>query len=341
MRVLVIGAGAIGGVAAGILSRKGFDVELACKDPKLANLITNRGIQVIIKKKKYIAKIKAYGSVDQTPGNYDYVLLATKASDIIDPARQVKKKLSAKGLVMSMQDGFCEETLARIVGSDSVVGAVVSWGATMHVPGRVEMSSGGEMLIGKLDGKDDPRLDELEYMLSAIVPTSVVDNINEHIYSKTVLNACVTSLGAITGLQLGKILANRRMRNLFIEIIREAIAVANAMNLEIPDFSAKLNYYRLVEGDSVYHKLWRHSFIRLFGFQYRNVKSTGLQSLERGEKTETEFMNGFIVNKGKELGIDVPVNMLLAEFIKEIEDGKRPVSPSNIESIEAALGRKF
>lgn len=330
MKILVIGSGAVGSIVAGILTQKGFDVDLACKTAEIAERLTMDGLIFKIKKRKYIQFLPAYSSVSATPGNYDYVFLATKTFDIEKPVKAVLSKLSPKGLIVSMQDGYCEETLARLIGSDRVVGAVVAWGATLNSNGVAEMSAKGEMIIGKLNGADDPRLDNLQYLLNSIVPTRVVTNINEQIYSKLIINSCVTTLGAITGLKVGALITDKKLRNTFIQIIKEAIKVANSLKIEIPEYAGKLNYYRLVRGKSLYHRVRKHLRIRIFGIKYRNVKSSGLQSLERGEKTEIDYLNGYILQRAKEMGIAVPVNQRLVEMVHEIELGKRTISPENL-----------
>jgi 2-dehydropantoate 2-reductase len=71
--------------------------------------------------------------------------------------------------------------------------------------------------------------------------------------------------------------------------------------------------------------------IRIIGFKYRKLKSSSLQSLERGKLTEIDYLNGYIVRNGKSLGIEVPVNSAVVEIIHDIEKGRRTVSPDNFD----------
>ena len=66
--------------------------------------------------------------------------------------------------------------------------------------------------------------------------------------------------------------------------------------------------------------------------KYRELKSSSLQSLQRGRKTEVANYNGYIVAKGKELGVSTPVNAKLTAMVEEIEAGKRPITPDNFRS---------
>jgi 2-dehydropantoate 2-reductase len=333
MKVLVIGSGAIGSVTAGILATNKFDVEIACKNQQIAKKINEAGLRFSIRKRYSTVSVKAYGSVDSTPGNYNYVLLATKSFDMTVPTREVINKLTPDGLIVSMQDGFCEEELSLIAGSDRIVGAMIGWGATLNPDGSATMTSGGDMMIGKLNGKDDHRLDNLQYLLSTIANTSVVANINEHLFSKLIVNSCVTTLGAISGLRVGSLITNTHLRNIFLKVVEEAIEVANALKINIPEYSNQINYYKLVSGSSLYNRVRKHLTIRVFGIKYRNVKSSVLQSLERGEQTEIDHLNGFLVRKAKETGVDIPVNEQLVKMVHEIENGKRKIGCKNLDEI--------
>ena len=67
------------------------------------------------------------------------------------------------------------------------------------------------------------------------------------------------------------------------------------------------------------------------GFKFRHLKSSMLQSLERGRRPEIDFMNGYVVEKGKEKGVPTPVNAALTTMVQEIEAGVRPISPDNLD----------
>jgi len=58
-----------------------------------------------------------------------------------------------------------------------------------------------------------------------------------------------------------------------------------------------------------------------------------LQSLERGRRSEIDFVNGYVVEKGQQAGVPTPVNAALAEMVREIEAGSRPISPENLREL--------
>jgi 2-dehydropantoate 2-reductase len=113
--------------------------------------------------------------------------------------------------------------------------------------------------------------------------------------------------------------------------MREAMAVADAMGIKVePGGGGKLDYYRFLGHRSLVADLRRHLFIRAIGFKYRRIKSSSLQSLERGRKTEIDYLNGYICDRGREHGVPTPLNDAVVTMVKEIEDGKRKITPENL-----------
>ncbi|MCP4692537.1 MAG: 2-dehydropantoate 2-reductase [Desulfobacterales bacterium] len=332
-KILVIGAGAIGGVTAACMKRAGHDVEIVCKYPDLAHRINTSGLHVFGKKGDFRAPMPAAARVGDIGGKKDVVFLATKAVDMRKPARELLPLLGPDSVVVSLQNGLCEDALGEILGRDRTMGCVVGWGATMHEPGELEMTSTGEFVIGNIDGKTDPRLAPIREMLETVVPVSISGNIMGSLYSKLIVNACITSLGAVSGLFVGEMLKIRKIRNIFIEIMYEAMAVAKAMGLCVEVFSGKLDYYKFLDGRGPLSDFKRHLFIRIIGFKYRRLKSSSLQSLERGKPTEIDYLNGYIAQKGAEHQTPTPVNDKIIQLIKEIEAGRRQITPVNFDDL--------
>lgn len=80
-----------------------------------------------------------------------------------------------------------------------------------------------------------------------------------------------------------------------------------------------------------------HTIGCVVGMKYSKLKSSSLQSLERGRKTEVENYNGYVVAKGKECSISTPVNEQLTLMVREIEEGKRKITPDNFKEILVGL----
>lgn len=329
--IAVIGAGAIGGTTAAFLTKAAWDVELVCKHPETVALASTNGLHVFGVRGEHRVKVKAVREIGElTPGK-DVILLATKATDCRDAARALLPVIRDDTAVVSLQNGICEDAIAEVVGRERMIGCVVGWGASMHGPAELEVTSEGEFVIGNVDGKLDDRLTLVKQMLDAVVPTRISDNIMGELYSKLIINSCINSLGVITGQKLGELLADARVRHIFVGLMREAMAVATALGIKVETGGGgKLDYYRFLESTSVLARLRRHLMIRLIGFKYRRIRSSSLQSLERGRKTEIDYLNGYICDRGRECGVPTPLNQAVVTMVKEIENRTRKITPENV-----------
>jgi 2-dehydropantoate 2-reductase len=350
-RLVVVGPGAIGGATAALLARAGRDVVLVCKKPGLAAAIAAEGIHISGARGDFRTRLAAVTTIEELEGTFDFALIAVKAPDLQDAARRLLPFLRADSFVVSMQNGICVEALAEVVGAERAVGCVVGWGSTLVAPGEIDVTSTGELTIGTLSGastagtpegtpKGTPKgppegMEVLREALDNVFPTEIAPDILSRLYSKLIVNSCIASIGVLCGLRLGAMLARSDARSLFIAIIREAVAVADAIPLRVPPYAGKLDYYRLLAGSGPIADLRRTLFLRAFGFKYRRLKSSSLQSLERGHKTEIEYLNGYIERRGRAVGVPTPLNSRIAAMVREIEQGKRPISPANL--AEAAL----
>ncbi len=330
---LIVGAGAVGGITAALLKKQGYNIEIVCKYDDYASLISEKGIEVSGECGNFKVKIPAYSSISGVKEKKDIILLATKATDMIEAATVLKPILKDDGYLISLQNGICEDDLATIFGENRIIGCVTGWGATMESPGKLVMTSKGDFIIGYPGKGIDAFLLSIAEILSSVVPAKTTENIMGHLYSKLIVNSCITSLGAVCGLYLGKMLSITKMRRIFIEIIREAMAVANKMNLKVEIFGGKLDFTKFLNGTTFLSDLRRHLIIMVIGFRYRKLKSSSLQSLERDKPTEIDYLNGYIVNNGNRLGVNVPVNTVIVSMIHEIERKKREITPGNFDDL--------
>ncbi len=329
LKIAVVGAGAIGGITAAFLAEAGYDVELVCNHEDTARLANGDGLSISGVRGTRRVKVGAVTGIDRLSGQKDAILLAVKAYDLPGVLQSCLPFLSDQSLVVSMQNGICTDAVAEIAGQARTVGCVIGWGATMHGRGELEMTSEGEFVIGGLEPGMEERLEPLRQALSAVVPARVSPDIYAELYSKLIVNSCITSLGAICGLRLGEMMKRKRARELFLGIIFEAMAVAEAIGVRIPPYAGKLDYYKLCSGKGFLPDWKRHMMIRVMGLKYRRLKSSSLQSLERGKPTEIDFFNGYICRKGAECGVKTPVNDAVVAVIRQIESGKHKPEPTN------------
>jgi len=332
LKIAVIGAGAIGGVTAAFMQKGGWDPILVCKHAEILAQVKKNGIRITGTRGSFSIPVNAVQSIADLPAGIDIFFLATKANDCVASSGALLPVFRKESILVSLQNGICEDAIAEVVGRGRVIGCVVGWGATHIGPGELEVTSAGEFIIGNIDHQPDDRLARIKPILDAVQPTRISSNILGELYSKLIINACINTLGVITGASLGKLLAVRKIRGVFIAIMREALAVADAIGIKVePTAAGKLDYYRFLAGSGPFQQVKRHLIIRAIGLKYRRVKSSSLQSLERGRPTEIDFLNGYICARAAERHIPVPVNRAVVAMVKEIEDGRRRISLANID----------
>ena len=315
-----------------LLTHACHDVEIVTKHPEAVEIGIGDGFHLRGVKGEMHLPVKAVRDVTDLTGSKDIILIATKAADCLDAARTVLPFLNPESLIVSLQNGICEEALSDVVGRDRTIGCVVGWGATLLGPGDLEITSTGEFVIGNIDHEPDDRLSAIRDVLDPVMPTRISENIMGELYSKLIVNSCINSLGAISGIRLGELLAIKKIRKIFIAIMREAMAVSEVLDFRVePGGGGKLDFYRFLEGSGYLAEFKRHLTIRIIGFKYRRIRSSSLQSLERGRKTEIDFLNGYICDQGRRHGVPTPVNDAVVSMVKEIESGERPIELKNLD----------
>jgi len=334
VRVAVVGAGAIGGVVAAFLARAGWDLEVVCKHQETVDRALSEGFHIFGVQGELRIPLRGVKEIHDLSGPKEVVFLTTKVNDAMEAGRALLPFLKETSVVVSLQNGICEEALAEILGANRVIGCVVGWGASMHGAGELEITSGGEFVIGSLDSQSEGRLSLIKQMLDEIAPARISGNIMGELFAKLIINACINSLGVIAGKKLGELLAMKTARQIFTAIMREAMAVAAAVGIKVErGGGGKLDYYRFLEGGCVLSRMKRDLLIRVIGFKYRRVKSSSLQSLERGRKTEIDYLNGYICARGRQHGVPTPTNDAVVRMVKEIEGGQRKMTPENLKDI--------
>ncbi|MHA2370064.1 MAG: ketopantoate reductase family protein [Candidatus Hodarchaeales archaeon] len=151
------------------------------------------------------------------------------------------------------------------------------------------------------------------------------------LFAKLTINACITGVGALCGLTFGEMLGSERTRRLFMGIATEAVAIASRLGIKFESIRGfDIQRIALTAADSEASVAEKHSMLEMMGQIIKDGKSSSLQSLERGRKTEIEFLNGYLAKKGKEVGVETPINSAVTRLVKEIEVGERQIAPENL-----------
>lgn len=317
-RILVMGAGGIGGIVAATLTEVGSAVTAVSTNPEIRAAVDKAGFRVIDEGEERVVR----GWVSPEPeGKYDLCILATQPPNVEDAARTALPHLTEDAEIVVLQNGLCEERIAALVPADRVIGAIVAWGASMPEPGRYEKTAAGGFTLGRLSGVLDDSLRRVGELLEAIGPVTLTENLRGARWSKLALNCAVSSLGTIAGERLGAVVRVRRYRRLALEAMTECVAVARAegVTLEKVAGTLDLDWIALSDADKVSRGsaslTAKHALVLAVGLRYRRMRSSMLAAIERGRTPAIDFLNGEVVTRGKRHGVPTPVNQRIVDTV--------------------------
>ncbi|MBI3203196.1 MAG: 2-dehydropantoate 2-reductase [Myxococcales bacterium] len=339
-RLLVVGCGAIGGVIAGHLLDLGQDVSLLTTNSAIAAALRERGVRVTGDEPPAPVQARAvYEALEPGVAPFDYVLLATQPPQVEAAAASAAPALATDGRMVCFQNGLCEERVAKIVGAERVVGAVVTWGASMLEPGLYERTSSGGFSLGRLDGTRDARLDELARILEAVGPVTLTDNLRGARWSKLAINCAISTLGTIGGDRLGVLMRQRYVRRLALEVMTEVVTVARAEQVRLEKVSGTfdLDWMALTDAERTAAAspglLAKHTLLLAVGARYRRLRSSMLAAIERGRAPAVEFLNGEVITRAEAHGLDVPVNRAARDLVWKIAGRQEQASHSTLRAL--------
>ncbi|RJF76988.1 ketopantoate reductase family protein [Rhodopseudomonas palustris] len=296
MKIVVMGAGAVGCYFGGLLAEAGHDVTLIGRPNHVAAVEAN-GLLLETKAGKRFIRLKAATDVGAIEPP-DLVLVCVKSADTEGAGTALAPRLKADTAVLSLQNGVDNpQRLSGPIGRPAI-GAVVYVGTEMAGPGHVLHHGRGDLLIGT-----SPQSDAIAAAFTAAnIPTTVVPDIDQALWSKLILNSAYNALSAIADMPYGPLMQIDGTRDVVANVVAECIAVARAAGVSIPDDL--------------------HEKVLALPGMMPSQKSSTAQDLARGKPGEIDFLNGFVARRGAELGIPTPTNQALQVAVKLIEAGR-------------------
>lgn len=340
MRTLVWGAGAIGGTLGAYLARAGHDVTLVDVVDEHVNAIKTNGLSITGPISTFNVRVPAF-TPDTLTGEWDAIVLATKAQHTEDAARLLRPHLRANGCVVSAQNGLNELVIAGVVGEQRTVGAFVNFGADYLEPGVILYGGRAAVVVGEAFGAPEARVsprviairDAWRDFDERAVATA---NIWGFLWGKEAYGAMLFAT-ALTNDSIADALAMPRYRAIYVALAREMLAVAAARGVTPEPFDGfdPLAYLPSAPAGSA-----ERSLDALVAHNRKSAKThSGIwrDLAVRKRRTEVEAQLGVAVRLGAEAGIAAPVTSRLVELIHEIEDGTRAQSRDALDVLLALL----
>lgn len=305
MKIVMLGAGALGSTIGGTLAMGGNDVHFVDMWQEHVDLINKDGLHMTNEKEDWFVRVDARTTAD-TIGEADLVIVLVKSFATKQAVEQLKQTnvIGKNTLVMSLQNGLGnEETIASVIGSENVISGKTYVGGRLIQAGYISAGVQGKWTyIGELNGEITDRIQTVCNVFNdAGLLCEVSDNIKGLIWDKLLINVAAGALCGITRLPYGPLYEEDYIKDVAVAAIQEGIQVAKAAGVVLKSEDPQYPWVAASEG--------------LPG----TFKTSILQSLELKRPTEIDFINGSIVEWGKKYGIATPVNQTLVACVKGIE----------------------
>lgn len=290
MKVAVMGAGAVGCYFGAMLARAGHDVILIAR-PQHVDAIRQHGLLFESRSFNGTIPVQATSEASGVTGA-DVVLFCVKSSDTESAGQSIAPFLKPDATVLCLQNGVDNAERLQATIRQIAVPAVVYVAAEMAGPGRVKHHGRGELIIGPSPAS----MDIARQFSMASIPTTVSDNVMSDLWTKLITNCAYNAVSAVAQLPYGTMLKVKGVTDVIDSAIDECLSVAHAAGITIPA-NVKQAVFALAEA-------------------VPNQYSSTAQDLARGKLTEIDYLNGYVVRKGAELGVPTPTNLALHVMVK-------------------------
>jgi 2-dehydropantoate 2-reductase len=343
MRTGIIGAGAIGCVVGGLLTKAGHDVTLVDQWPEHIEIMKQRGLRLSGTCGEHTIPVKAL-HIHELQGvatPFEAIFVSVKSYDTEWAAQMALAYLKQPdGVVVDFQNGVNDERVASVVGKARCLGCVITIGAGMYEPGHAMRTDSGTIgfKIGEHDGKDTPRAQALAKVMNDVAGAKVTTNLWGERWSKLAVNCMANPLAGLSGLGSAEVRTAPIPRRIAIHVAAEVIQVGRAAGYEVEPIYG-IDARRFV--DAAQGKGWD----AVEADMAASVKFlTGgrpsmLQDVIKGRRTEIDYLNGYVSQQGKRLGVPTPVNDAVVAAVRQHGVGTLKPDPKNLDPLLAALPR--
>ena len=330
MRILIWGAGAIGGTIGAYLLKAGHDVFFVDIVKAHVAAINQSGLQIKGPIDEFRVAAEAYHP-SQLSGQHEAILLCTKSQHTRAATEALAPYLAHDGFVMSVQNGLNELIIEEIVGRERTLGAFVNFSADYHAPGEILFGGRGAVVIGELDGAITPRLERLASIFRDFDAEALItENIWGYLWGKEAYGAMLF-MSALTHQPIAEALADGPYQQLYIRAAREILSLAADLGIEVYGFNGfDPDAFLADDRDGI-----KHSLDTLVAFNKLSAKThSGIWRDLAVRKRATEVvMYQPILAQAEAVEHELPLTRRWIQMIREIENDTREQSLANLDEL--------
>ncbi len=299
----VIGAGPVGCIVAAFLAKGGYEVTLCDVIPDLLAPALDTGIIIEGAESLQQKVTRTCTNIDELADHDpDVIFITVKANALPLIASAIESFYREGMVIVSWQNGIDTELeVAKILGKTPVMRAVVNYGCGLKGPAHVQMPfHHPPHYIQELDPDSRSAAVTLAQRLSHCgLTTEHTEQIVAMVWRKTVMNASMNPVCAVTGLTMSRAMNDPIVYQIVDGLVKECLTVARANEIFVG-----WDYYRQAM-----------DYMRNAG----DHKPSMLMDIEANRRTEIDFMNGKFVEYGARAGVETPYNRTLWALVKGLE----------------------
>jgi 2-dehydropantoate 2-reductase len=318
VKIVIAGAGAIGGYIGARLAKAGGDVVLYARGPHL-HAMQARGLRVVSPDGDFEVRPEVTGDLNAID-RADVIVLGVKAHSLTTLAPQLVPLLGPDTVVVSTQNGIpwwyfqnhggeldglrLERVdpggaIAAAIEPRRVVGSLAYFSTDIVEPGVIHHTEGNRISFGELDGTRSDRTRKIaDALIAAGFRCPVTTRFRHEIWVKLLGNVAFNPISALTGGTLEELVRHPEVSTVVRALMAETEAVAARLNIELP-----ISIEQRMAGAE---KVGAH-------------KTSMLQDFEAGRPMELEAIVGAVVELGDRLGVAMPATRTVYACAKMLD----------------------
>ncbi|MBE5735248.1 MAG: hypothetical protein E7361_02250 [Clostridiales bacterium] len=325
IKVGIIGSGAVGCILATKLVAGGLDVEYVydkASDIEIAGL---RELSVIGEVTPTSQLVHCVSSEDEWTSKKDIVFMVCKSTHMERHAKLVSQHLSENGYVVMLNNTLCRKVVTKYIDRHKLVGMFIDWSCEKKDSETSIVTKAGNTMLGVYEEDARPLAELTCKILSPISPTVYIENFNDVVLGRIVLNNAISSVGALCGMPLGDFLKDKYGKKLLCRLIEEGYKVYLSTGVVPTDYDGKLDYSKFCE-DKKYRKL----ILKALQKQNGNTWSSIFLDLMNGKSIEAQFLIGTVVATGIKNNVNCIFSQKVYEKILDIEANRDTIRIENL-----------
>ena len=343
MKTATIGVGAIAGTLAGFMAKAGNDVLMIDSWKEHVETMNGKGLILDGIVGDHLVQVNAIHT-DEIPNisdTFDMVIVGVKSYDTENAIKAMLPFMNEETCVVSPQNSINETLIAPLVGAQRTIGCITTISAGMYEPGHITRTGSVSQslqkepvcfTVGELNGEITERVQTIADLFNSAGKTLVTDDLWGQRWSKMVTNCMVNATAGMTGLMSHEVRADRETRNQILNLAIETVKVGRALgyNVKPPmgDFSLEdMEKGAGPEGNEELDKVLQGTPPEVPG------RPSLAQDVMKGRKTEIDYLNGLVSDKGREIGVDTPYSDAVTQVLKGVESWEFGVGMDNIKRV--------